>query len=456
MRTHRLVLSVLSTFCLGAATATPAGATEVSYVDGGQVWVSTLDGSSKRSLSGPSPDAKTWTEAAQAENGTVIGVRREPGKIGTLNATRLWDASGNVIGDGSLTARSGRTSYAYPVTLNLTPDGRVVTYGYANWSGFGLETQYEFGTYAEGSSSWYVEPFDVRAVKSGTLVGNRVVGVSGSSVVAYQNPTGQPPYSEEFTGWFEVGGVERVNVSANGKVAAVQVDAGAAERIAMIPFAGLGAAVPTDGSDCWLPSQGSATQASISADGTTMAWHDDRGVVVAGTPVWFATAAESTCNLSSPPAVISASGTMPSLGGSTAAIPAAGGGGATTGGDSQPPPAAAPPAKKGAGKGNEGGSSDPAAPTLGAVPKTVRARALAGGLALQVKVTKAGKVTATGKVGGRLVATASARARHPGKLTLRLKATMAWAKKLGRLAGKTLKVHVAASGGSVDLTCKLG
>src|SRR5882757_3585927 len=129
MRPHRLALAALSTFCLAAAAlAGPAAAAEVAYVDGGQIWVSTLDGVTKRSLSGPSPDAKTWTETAQAENGTIIGVRREPGKIGTLNATQLWGPDGAVIGYGSLTAKSGRTSYVYPVTLNLTPDGQVVTY----------------------------------------------------------------------------------------------------------------------------------------------------------------------------------------------------------------------------------------------------------------------------------------------------------------------------------------
>lgn len=168
MRSHRLVLAALSAFSLLAALgASGAGAAQVAYVDGGQVWISTLDGSSKRSLSGPSPDEKTWTETAQAENGTVIGVRREPGKIGTLNATTLWGPDGAVVGNGTLTAKPGRTSYAYPVTLSLSPDGKIVTYGYSNWSGFGLETKYEFGTYAEGSSSWYLEPFDLEGAEWG-------------------------------------------------------------------------------------------------------------------------------------------------------------------------------------------------------------------------------------------------------------------------------------------------
>jgi hypothetical protein len=439
-RLFPIVLSLLG--LAAAALAGPASATEVAYVDGGQVWISTLDGAAKRSLSGPSPDAMVWSETAQAENGTVIGVRREPGKIGTLNATTLWGPDGAVIGTGSLTAKPGRTSYAYPVTLSLSPDGRIVTYGYSNWTGFAPNTVYEFGTYAEGSSAWYIEPFDVRSVQSGTLVGRRLVGVSGSTV-AVQNPTGQPPYSEEFTPWFN-SEADRVDVSASGTIAAVSLRVSGVERIGMVPFAGLGAAFPTDGSDCWLPIQGRASGVSFSPDGTSMAWKDDRGVVVAGTPVWFASPAETTCNLSRPPLVISATGTMPSLGNSTAALPAAA--------PVQPAPPAPVPPKQG---GGGGGAGD--APTLtGALPKTVKASSLAKGLPLTVKVARAGKVTATGKVGGALVATAATRAKRAGKVTLHLKATKAWAKRLPQLAGKTLKIKVKAPGGSLSLTRKLG
>ncbi len=450
MRIRRLVPAVVSILSLaGLGAAGSAAAAEVAYIDGGQVWISTLDGSSKRSLSGPSPDEKTWTETAQAENGTVIGVRREPGKIGTLNATQLWGPDGSTIGYGSLTAKPGRTSYAYPVTLSLTPDGKIVTYGYANWTGFAPSTVYEFGTYAEGSSGWYIEPFDVRSVKSGTLVGSRLVGVSGSTV-AVQNPTGQPPYSEEFTGWFSAE-ADRVDVSPSGTIAAVSLRVSGVEKIGMVPFAGLGAAFPTDGSDCWLPTQGKAFGVSFSPDGTSMAWKDDRGVVVAGTPVWFATLQESACNLSRPPVVISATGNYPSIGNSTAAMPPSGGGAA--GGGSQPAPATAPTVRK-----DGGGVAGAVAGDgrLGSVPKTVKSSALAGGLALTVKVAKAGKVTAAGKVGAQLVATGETKAKRAGKVTLRLKATKAWSMRLGQLAGKTLKITVKAPGGTVKLTRKLG
>jgi hypothetical protein len=445
MRPNRLVLLALSTVCLAAAAlAGPAGAAQVAYIDGGQVWVSTLDGASKRSLSGPSPDAKTWTETAQAENGTIIGVRREPGKMGNLNVTQLWGPDGSTIGYGSLTAKPGRTSYAYPVTLSLSPDGSIVTYGYANFSGFGMGTVYEFGTYAEGSSNWYIEPFDVRSVEAGTLVGRRLVGINGSTV-AVQNPTGQPPYSEEFTGWF-TSEADRVDVSQSGTIAAVSVRVGGVEKIGMVPFAGLGAAFPTNGSDCWLPIQGKATGVSFSPDGTSMAWKDDRGVVVAGTPVWFATLEESTCNLSRPPVVISATGNYPSIGNSTFATPPV----------TPAPPAAGPAPEQKKGGGKSGGSNGDAPTLAGSLAKTVKASALAKGLPLSVKVKKAGQVTATGKVGGSVVAKGSAKAKRAGKVTVRLVATKAWSKRLGQLAGKTLKVSVKGPGGTLTLTRKLG
>lgn len=85
----------------GLALAAAAGATQVAYSDGDQVWVSTLDGSKKRSLSGPSPDEKQWREVAQADDGTIIGVRREGTKMGNFNATQLWNPDGSVRGYGA-------------------------------------------------------------------------------------------------------------------------------------------------------------------------------------------------------------------------------------------------------------------------------------------------------------------------------------------------------------------
>ena len=418
----RLTLSLLLSLLVAAALAGTAAAAQVAYIDGGQVWVSTLDGSSKRSLSGPSPDEKQWTEVAQSDQGWILGVRREPSKQGYLNATTLWGPDGGVAGNGALTGKPGWSVNAYPVTLDLTPDGKVVIYGYSlsRIGGGGYEAA--FGTYAEGSTNWYIDPFDVEDVKSGMLVGSRMVGWSGGTVYL-QRASGQPPYSKEFDPWFGVSGVWQVDVSATGKVVAVELEN---KQIAMVPFAGLGAPPPTDGSDCMLPVVGEASDVSISQDGTSMAWHDARGVVVAGTPVWFPSLEVTTCNLSRPPVVISASGEMPSIGPTTAATP--------------PTPA----------------GSKSARPSFVKPPKNVKAAALKAGVVFKIRVAKPGKVSATGKVGAKLVASGAAKAAKAGVVKVKLKATRAYRGKLGSLVGKKLKVRVSAGGKATTLTRKLG
>jgi hypothetical protein len=65
-------------------------------------------------------------------------------------------------------------------------------------------------------------------------------------------------------------------------------------------------------------------------------------------------------------------------------------------------------------------------------------------------------VTAVGKVGSQVVAKGAAKAKRAGKVTLRLKATASWKKRLAQLSGKTLKITVTGPGGSAKLTRTLG
>lgn len=422
----RLASTPLLALLAAALLAVPASAAQVSYIDGGQVWVSTLDGAQKRSLSGPSPDARVWTEVAQADSGAILGVQREPGKQGYLNATTLWDPSGAVAGHGALGKAGSWSIYAYPVTLDLTPDGGTVVYGYSNSRLGAGGYEAAFGTYAQGSANWYTGPFEIEGMTSGTLAGSRLLAWSGSTVYL-QKAAGQPPYSKELDPWFEVADVWQVSADANGTVVAAQLRDGG---VAMLPFAGLGAMPPSDGSDCLLPTVGAASNVSVSPDGGTMAWQDSRGVVVAGTPAWFPSLAVSTCNLSRAPVVISATGAMPSIGNSTAAA--------------APVPAAAPGPKKTKG------------PSFVKPPKSVRAAALKAGVVLKLTVAGAGKVKATGKVGAKLVAKGETRAKRAGVVRLKLKATRAYRDKLASLVGKKLKIKVSAAGKTSTLTRKLG
>ncbi len=95
----RSLLLALALVGVGAGTAS---ATQVSYVDGGQIWIATLDGAAKRSLSGPSPDAYTWMQAAQSDDGYVIAYRWTPGNfVLTGNAGQEWGPDGTPQTAGS-------------------------------------------------------------------------------------------------------------------------------------------------------------------------------------------------------------------------------------------------------------------------------------------------------------------------------------------------------------------
>src|SRR4029078_7971505 len=80
--------------------------------------------------------------------------------------------------------------------------------------------------------------------------------------------------------------------------------------------------------DCFLPAAAFARDASLAPDAGAIAWQDDGGVKVAGSP---STAADP-CVMQSAPVVLSPTGTHPSIGGAdvAAVLP-------------KPPPASPPP-----------------------------------------------------------------------------------------------------------------
>lgn len=415
-------------------TAVPAGAATVAYIDEGEVWLKSDDGAKSKRLAGATPDGRVWQEVAQADNGRVIAVRREPGKIAPLNTFTLWGPGGDEIYQGSLKVPAGWSSSAFPVSLDLTADGRNVVYGYSNMSGFYPNTIFESGTYVlYADRTPATEPFRIAGWKWPTTVGDRIVAADGATVNVQQDET-QVPFALDFFPWIDTSptGLElqRTDVSANGAVAAVELVAWTGGemttgKIAMLTSGGLGGELGTG--DCFLPVQGVARDASMSTDGKLVAWQDDRGVVVAGVPDF---SGADPCVLTRAPEVISATGEMPSFG--SASI---GGGGDGPG----PGP--------GPGPGKD-------APEV-TLPVRVTAQSLRRGIVVKVKVKRVGMVKAAGRVGGKLVARGQKRAKRAGLVKVKLKALAKYRSDLNALAGKTLKVKVTAPGGAKTVKVKL-
>ena len=396
-----------------------SSAATVSYIAGDSLWLSNPSGTKKKQLSGPAGDGYDWKEQTQSDNGKVLAVRREPDKMAVFNRFTLFSPDGKVLQQGSLTNEPGWTTSAFPVSLDLTNDG-VAVYGYSNMNyGYPVGT-YETGTYVRTVEKPFIlPPLEITNWEWPTLFGDRLVATEGQEVWVQAPGDSTPFVPEPDVGLLSVPSgytINRTDVAANGKLFGIELDYNSIE---LYPISGVPDVTPVENivgsGGCVLPTQGDASHITISQDGKDIAWEDERGVVSAGAPDFLGA---DPCNLTRAPVVLAPGGTYPSIGNASLGDDGGGGGG--------------------------GGGTAPV-PTI---PGKVKAAGLKNGIWITVKVAKAGSISVTGKVGGKLVARGNAKTRKAGKVKLKLVATGAWRNKLGRLKGKTLVIKVTANGKS--------
>jgi hypothetical protein len=187
--------------------------------------------------------------------------------------------------------------------------------------------------------------------------------------------------------------------------------------------------------DCFLPAAGIARDASLAQDAGAIAWKDDGGLKVAGSP----TTAADPCVMGSAPVVLSPTGTHPSVGGADVAAflprPAT---------SSPPPPGVTGPGAPGA--------AVLLAPVMKLPAKvTVKALAAPRGVPVNVKVSGPGKVSIAGTVPARrvgrrgkpvVVAAGKGSAQAAGTVTIRLRLTTVGRKRVRRLKGARLTLRI--------------
>lgn len=453
------------------AVPTSAAAVGVAYLDGKEVWVSSLDGASKLRLSNGEGD---WTAVGQNDAGFVVGIQLEAGKIASLSRFTIWRPDGTIKDQGPLAGKGNGGSDAYPLGLELTPDAGTIVYGYSN-----LVYGFPIGTLTTGffvlPSATRVSPvggpYSVSQVRYPVLLGSRVVGSPDGSTLAVEDPSA--PTANTYVPWPGIAipdpyTIEDVEVSATGKTVAVGVyESGTPavrSRVLVIPTPGLGLApvaldnITGDPGSC-LPSAGETTQPSFSPDGMSLAWAESRGVVVAGTPtVQIATGPDSLCTFSRPATVISSTGSYPSIGGiDVAAIIAA----------RNPAPVGG-----GTGGGGTGGtiggpSATPPAVTFAKL-KTLKLSALGSksGASVQLTPTVSGKATFTlavepkalGKSGKKPITIATGKATLTGgkSTKVRLKANATGKKSAKKLKKKQATLTTKVAGTTTSVVVKLG
>lgn len=445
--------------CLAALPAM-ASAASVAYIDGNEVWVASLDGATKVRLSG---GEGTWREVAAADNGVIAATSRSDAGISRTTTFRTWSAAGVATNDGGLTAPSGWLTYAYPLSFDISGDGAWLAYGYSQTNGFGMQQTFQTGHYVRNVTHGYIDPYTGPTGEEWPTFGpgDRLVTSSGGATVNAQ-AVDSAPFGTTFSPWFSTAGtgleVNRTDVAATGTLVAFEADqwtggTRTTAKIGVLAVPSFGAPPTPGGVDCWLPASGLATDVSISQDGTRIAWHDARGVVVAGAPVGSA----DPCVPSSPPVVISATGTRPSIGGADAAAILAARTPAPVGGTPGPGTGGTPgtPAT-GGGTPIPGTGTAPlavAAPTLRAAALTAPA-----GVTVGVTAPAAGRVTVVATVpaarlGRRgaavVVARGMATASGAGTVSVRVRPTAAAQRAARRLRGARLTFTVTWNGRTV-------
>jgi hypothetical protein len=442
----RLTISVSAALALLAAAPGAAGAASIAYIDGGEVWLSSLDGQQKVRLATPVVNAEgeteKWLAVAASDGGRIVAARNVPGRIARFSSFRVWEPNGTSTVEGPLNAPTGWAVYVYPLGFDLTADGNHMVYGYSNSSSC-CPISFGQGTYVRPVTSSSLDPIDLSGEEHPTLFGNRTIAHTGETVDVQGGST--PPYGTDFSPWIDVSGtgldLRRTDVAANGRLAAMELeqwDAGSQTTgtIAVLATQGVDQAPAFPAAvDCLMPTSGVAKDVSLSPDATRIAWTDGEGLRVAGAP----TTAADPCALSSPPVVISPTASQGAIGGTdVAAFLPASGQPQTTGPQSGDTP--------------DGGTGAP----LATVPRkvTVRALARARGVPIKVKVARAGKVKIAGSVPAKVlrssrsvvVARGSATAKRAGTVTVRLRLTAASRTARSRLKGARMTLRVSQGG----------
>ena len=176
----------------------PAGAhaASVAYVDNGEVWLASLDGTQKVRLAAPvvngDGDTEKWLAVAQADNGRIVAARNKPGRISRFTWFKAWEPDGTSTVEGPLNAINGWLIYAYPLSLDVTADGKHMVYGYSN-SGACCPIQFARGTYVRPVTNSPLDPISLSGPEWPTLFGSRVVAAEGA-IISVQDPGS--PYTE--------------------------------------------------------------------------------------------------------------------------------------------------------------------------------------------------------------------------------------------------------------------
>lgn len=419
--------------CLVAAAlvaAAPAAADSLVFIKDNNVWLSNPDGSGQYQVTLDGSAENPYISPSQADDGTIVAARQLPNG-GPLYRLRQNGELINQIPVGGMLAG--------PFAAQVSPDGQLVAFEHVFSkviNGY-LETSSDVRfTRADGSTPNGLGEVGRGAGAPSWIDSDRAfVGINSIATTVVPGQAAVEWWSDydHQPTWFSFGqSVEDGEVAANGKIAVVRGE-GATGTIQLYRNNGL-TALPTPTCTLSVPSPGPAGEQFVdptfSPSGTMLAWQEGNGV-------WIEDVNDKCIgnpHLQIPGASEPDWGPAPVNPGprSVPAPPA-----------SPAPQAQAPQAKDKDGKGPKGRDGKDGANGLAAGIVALKlGKALAKGLTVSLDAPGRGTVSASAKLGAKLVASGSQRVTKAGAATVTLRFTP----KAGRsLAGRrqlALKVAV--------------
>ncbi len=442
----------------------------VAYLEGGNVWLASPDGTKKVQLTTDGTAAKPWLGVAQAPDGRTAAVYNTDlvNANPRLQWMKVWDRSGAEIRNLPLQSRSTPNTVVRPLAFEISDDGDWTANEYSYCTGFGI-------TYCQTlpHGTWYtltttpnvLDALDTPGFRQGTFFGNQLISSDGTAI-SVQKAAGAPATTESDP-WITPGAgyaLKRADVPATGGKVAVEgyqaaPPAGQPNNvISILPYAGAGVGgAPDPGNGCDLPASGNAHSVAWSPDGSQIAWRDDQGLKVAGTPI-LPSPTDNVCKLASPPVVITSVAAKDSADRKTDVYLTTSGpsfGGADV---------AAILAARRSPTGSTPGTT-PGTTLRATLPKSQKAAALTKGMSIGVTSAAAGRIdvvaTIPAKTAKRLKIPATiARGRLTAKragqqLTLRLKLGAKAKRKARRLKGVFVTVTITQGTARTTLRVKL-
>jgi hypothetical protein len=387
MRSRLLpILLLAGAVALGGVSA--AKAASVAYIDGGNAYLSSPDGTARYQLTTGGDADHPWQVPSMGPDGKTVVVHQDAFDGGRRAVLYLYGADGKLATANVMPVYSGANFPVYPIGLDMDWKSQAVAYGYS-YCGFACGSSYRgyWLTFSDNQGAYPSNPQGQSDAYFPTFYGERIVSSDSGGSIFVQPDDPNAPFVNTSQGWMHIDGVylSRAEVAPGpGNLVAVEWSRKepAGEGIFVGRHQGT---VPSDVTDiCDLPVNGESSSVSFSPDGTQMTWADADGVKVAGVP--NLSAGTGTCTLTSPPVVISSTGKSPSFGGADvpAILQTKGGSGQPGGG--QP------------GGGQPGGAqSGTAKVTVALAGKATRA-AFRKGLKLRLTVPAAGRVQVSASI----------------------------------------------------------